>query len=40
MKRISVLEDFIEVFESTKPSGELISTLQAILGVEMSVEAV
>ena len=31
MKRISVLEDFIEVLESTKPSGELISTLQAIL---------
>lgn len=40
VKRISVLEDFIEVFESTKPSGELISTLQTILGAEMSVEAV
>ena len=40
MKRISVLEDFIEVLESTKPSGELISTLQAILGAEISVEAV
>jgi hypothetical protein len=40
VKRICVLEDFIEVLESTKPSGELISTLQAILGAEMSVEAV
>lgn len=39
-KRICVLGDFIEVLESTKPSGELISTLQAILGAEMSVEAV
>jgi hypothetical protein len=29
-----------QVLESTKPSGELISTLQAILGVEMSVKAV
>jgi len=34
------MEDFIEVLESTKTSGELISTLQAILGVKISVEAV
>ena len=40
VKRICVPGDFIEVLESTKPSGELISTLQAILGAEMSVEAV
>ena len=40
VKRICVMEYFIEVFESTKPSGELISTLQAILGAEMNVEAV
>jgi len=40
MKRISILEDFIEVLESTKQSGELIFTLQAILRAEMSMGAV
>jgi len=40
VKRICVPGDFIEVLESTKPSGELISTFLAILGAEMSVEAV
>jgi len=40
VKRICVMEDFIEVLKSTKSSGELISTFQAILGAEMSVEAV
>ena len=40
VKRICIMEDFIEVLESTKPSGELISTLQAIFGAEMSMEAV
>lgn len=40
MKRICVLEDFIEVLESATPSNELIPTLQSILGAEMSVEAI
>ena len=40
VRQMGVMEDFIEVLELTKPSGELISTLQAILGAEMSVEAV
>lgn len=40
MKRICVLEDFIEVLESATPSNELIPTLKSILGAEMSVEAI
>lgn len=39
-KRMCVLEDFIEVLESASQSIELISTLQSILGVETSAEAV
>ena len=40
MKRISILEDFIEVLESANSSSELISNLQSILGAEASARAV
>ena len=34
MRRISVLESFVEVMESDNQSSELISILQSILGPE------
>jgi len=40
MKRISVLESFVEVLESDNQSSELISVLQSILGAEARVGAV
>ncbi len=33
-KRMSILEDFIDILESAKSSDELVDTLQSILGVE------
>ncbi|MBW2740956.1 MAG: hypothetical protein JRE64_19395 [Deltaproteobacteria bacterium] len=40
MRRIDVLESFVEVLESDNQSSELISILQSILGAEASVGAV
>lgn len=39
MKRMSVLEHFVEVLESANPSSELILNLQSILGVETNARA-
>jgi len=39
-KRMGILEDFIYVLESAKPSDELVATLQSILGVEEDMRAV
>jgi hypothetical protein len=39
-KRMGVLEDFVQVLESSKSPGELVCALQSILGAEVSVEAV
>lgn len=40
MRRIDVLESFVEVLESDNQSSELISILQSILGAEASAGAV
>ncbi len=40
MRRISVLESFVEVLESDNQSSELISVLHSILGAEASAAAV
>ena len=39
-KRMNVLEDFVQVLESSKSPGELVCALQSILGAEVTVEAV
>lgn len=39
-KRMGVLEDFVQVLESSKSPGELVCTLQSIVGTEVTVEAV
>ena len=39
-KQMGIPEDFIHVLESAKSSGELVDTLQSILGVEENMGAV
>ena len=39
-KRMGVLEDFVQVLESSKSPGELVCALQSILDAEVAVEAV
>lgn len=40
MRRIDILESFVEVLESDNQSCELISILQSILGAEGSAVAI
>ncbi len=40
MRRIGILESFVEVLESDNQSSELIYILQSILGIETSAVAV
>ena len=37
-KRMGVPEDFVQVLESSKSPGELVYTLQSILGAEVNVK--